>query len=68
MPSIGNLTQMVLNHKLDKSHLHHDPIDLSSVVQCDITQNLICKVNVINLGQKRTVSQLLLPVLSIEKN
>lgn len=68
MPSIGNLTQMVLNCKLDKSHLHHDPIDLSSVVQCDITQNLICKVNVINLGQKRTVSQLLLPVLSIERN
>lgn len=68
MPSIGNVTQMVLNRKLDKSHLHHDPIDLSSVVQCDITQNLICKVNVINLGQKRTVSQLLLPVLSIERN
>lgn len=65
MPSIGNLTQMMLNRKLDKSHLPHEPIDLSSVVQCDITQNLICKVNVINLGQKRTVSQRLLPVLTI---
>lgn len=55
---------MILNCKLDKSHLHLNPIDLSSAVQCDITQELICKVNVINLGQKRTVSQLLLPVLT----
>lgn len=45
---------MMLNCKLDKSHLRLNPIDLSSAVQCDIIQELICKVNVINLGQKST--------------
>lgn len=42
-------------------------MDLSSAIQCDITQELICKVNIINLEQERTDSQLLLPVLTTQR-